>query len=89
MILTNYTAEQAVDLIETAWTEESILTINFDNKQIAAIDDTSDFNADIIINSRDYSDVFDFIIAINEMLDENIDKDEELFEEILMLLGVL
>lgn len=89
MILTNYTAEQAIDLIETAWTEESILTINFDNKQIAAIDDTSDFNADIIINSRDYSDVFDFIIAINEMLDENIDKDEELFEEILMLLGVL
>lgn len=89
MILTNYTAEQAVDLIETVWTEESVLAINFDNKQIAAIDDTSDFNADIIINSRDYSDVFDFIIAINEMLDENIDKDEELFEEISMLLGVL
>lgn len=88
MTLTNYTAEQAVDLIEIAWSEELILAINFKNKQIAIINNISDFNtADVILNSRDYSDVYDFIIAINEVFKKHMDKDKELFKEILMLLG--
>lgn len=88
MTLTNYTAEQAVDLIEIAWSEELILAINFKNKQIAIINNISDFNtADVILNSRDYSDVYDFIIAVNEVFKKHMDKDKELFEEILMLLG--
>lgn len=88
MTLTNYTAEQAVDLIEIAWSEELILAINFKNKQIAIINNISDFNtADVILNSRDYSDVYDFIIASNEVFKKHMDKDKELFKEILMLLG--
>lgn len=88
MKIIDFTAEQVVDAVETAWTDESIIAINFETKEIVILEENADYIADAIFNSRDYADVYDYIVAIKQEIVKHVDKDKNLYMDILIMLGV-
>lgn len=87
MIITDFTAEQVVDAVETAWTNEDIIAINFKKKEIATLQEQGEYIADVFFNSRDYADVYDYIAAIKQEVDKHANEAKTLYTDILILLG--